>query len=62
MVWSFGIFSPFWFILPRKIWQPRYESLPAWGALQRSKEPQGANTQMLISQKHHFRVFNEAVP
>jgi hypothetical protein len=22
ILWSFGIFSPFWCIVPRKIWQP----------------------------------------
>jgi hypothetical protein len=22
MLWSFGIFSTFWYIVPRKIWQP----------------------------------------
>jgi hypothetical protein len=22
ILWSFGIFSPFWYIVPRKIWQP----------------------------------------
>jgi hypothetical protein len=22
ILWSFGIFSPFWFFVPRKIWQP----------------------------------------
>jgi hypothetical protein len=23
-LWSFGIFSPFWYFVPRKIWQPRF--------------------------------------
>jgi hypothetical protein len=22
ILWSFGIFSPFWYVVPRKIWQP----------------------------------------
>jgi hypothetical protein len=22
ILWPFGIFSPFWYIVPRKIWQP----------------------------------------
>jgi hypothetical protein len=25
MLWSFGIFFPFWFVVPRKIWQPWLE-------------------------------------
>jgi hypothetical protein len=27
ILWSFGIFFPFWFVLPRKIWQPWYTRL-----------------------------------
>jgi hypothetical protein len=25
ILWLFGIFFPFWYVVPRKIWQPWYE-------------------------------------
>jgi hypothetical protein len=29
-VWSFGIFSPFWYAVPRKIWQPIVVPIKLW--------------------------------
>jgi hypothetical protein len=27
ILWSFGIFSPFWNAVPRKIWQPWFQAM-----------------------------------
>jgi hypothetical protein len=35
ILWSFGIFSPFWYVVPRKVWQPCIQYLMHFAILQR---------------------------